>query len=192
MKHNTIDFGAVFFVIWIAVIIIAICIFVVIEVTQSKQSEVPQNCEQCSNYSCDGYIVESNIEESHEVVCKSYDIANVVNRYAYSGTIEGTETASGFLLWYDSDANISGSISEKETHKFYYKTPDGGYKNMSVPVESTTIYYTNEHPKIEIVTQYTRYWKCNVCGEENYEQKVDNLYKIYVPEGTIAEEYSIN
>lgn len=168
MKHKTIDSGAVFFGVWIGSIIIAICIFVVIKVIQRNQIEVPQNCERCSNYSCDGYIVESNIEEFHDVVCKSYDIANVV------------------------DANISGSISEKETYKFYYKTPNGGYKNMSVPVESTTIYYTNEHPKIEIVTQYTRYWKCNICGRENYEHQVDNLYKIYVPEGTIAEEYSIN
>lgn len=190
MKHNTSDsfdglaaLGAMV----IPVVIIGLGIAMLLQFPP----EVPKNCEPCSNHSCDGYIAESKIEESHEIVCKSYDIANVVNRYAYSGTIEGTETASGFLLWYNSDENISGSISEKGTYKFYYKTPDGGYKSMSVPVESTTIYYTNEHPKIEIVTQYTRYWKCN-CGQENYEQKVDNLYKIYVPEGTIAEEYSIN
>lgn len=186
MKHNTIDFGEVLGAVLVTVPIIAFGIAMLLQFPP----EVPKDCEPCSNYSCDGYIAESKIEESHEIVCKSYDIANVVNRYAYSGTIEGTETASGFLLWYDS-ANISGSISEKGTYKFYYKTPDGGYRSMTVPVESTTIYYTNEHPKIEIVTQYTRYWKCN-CGQENYEQKVDNLYKIYVPEGTIAEEYSIN
>lgn len=159
---------------------------------------LPENCvacDHCNNaalaYSNRGYIAESDIEEYHNMILASYDIVNVVARDHYSGTMEGHEEADGFLIFYKSRSNISGSINEEETYEFYYQKDDGGYKKMSVPVDDTTIYYTNEHPKIEILVQYGEYWICPNCGAENYKWKVD-LNKIYVPEGSIVEEYNLN
>lgn len=159
---------------------------------------VPQGsatCKKCQDgifLSYDkGWIYLSDREEYHNVLNATYNIINVTNKSSYSGTIEGNFNAIGVLVFYHSSGSLSGNINEKETYTFFYATPDGGYKKMSIPADSTTIYYTNETPHIELLTQYGKYWVCDKCKTENYNWKVD-FYRIYIPEGSITGEYKLD
>lgn len=85
----------------------------------------------------------------------------------------------------------TGYIKDTLYYYYAYVTSDGGYKIDKVPVNSTTVYYVEDDFKVVIYdyeypdNKTTRYWGC--AGD-----KIDrHSYKMYVPEGTIVEEYSI-
>jgi len=178
MRNDRIDPVVIFLIIF-GVACIG-CLFILF-----ASKVLPEGAYRCSK--CDEYTYDR--EQYHDEFRWDYDIVSVTNHYSYSGTVEGSSTAAGFLLFYESHGTIEGSLEQQETYSFYYVTKDGGYKKMSIPVENATIYYTQEKPHIYCGWQAGNYWICK-AGHKNYSWQV-TYYKIYVPEGSIAEEYDL-
>ena len=132
----------------------------------------------------------------YDVLEKRQKLANVITDKSYEGTLEGNskEESLGIFFIYHSIKNetINGELRQKEEYKFYYMTEDGGYKKSSIPVEPTTIYYIKEgeSPYIEQYRRYTNWRKCSICGIWAYKSD-EVFYKLYVPEGSIREEFDI-
>lgn len=133
----------------------------------------------------------------YDVFEKKLELANVITDKSYEGSLEGNlkENSSGLFFIYHSTTNatIDGELTQKEEYKFYYRTEDGGYKKSSIPVDCTTVYYIEEgeNPYIEQFRQYGNWEKCKVCGQEQYKWD-KTFYKLYVPKGSIREEFDIN
>ncbi|MBD3350809.1 MAG: hypothetical protein GF364_04905, partial [Candidatus Lokiarchaeota archaeon] len=68
-----------------------------------------------------------------------------------------------------------GSLSMNNKYVAYIKTPDGGIKQWKCDVNSATIYYTDEDPKVEKYKQIDS-WLIAPKKER---------WKIYIPKGSI-------
>ena len=42
---------------------------------------------------------------------------------------------------------VHGSVSEEDIYKYYYQSEDGGIKQGTIPVDSTTIYFVKDGKK---------------------------------------------
>ena len=86
------------------------------------------------------------------------------------------EGRSGFLR---------SSYIEEELYYFYMKdVGNGSYAMRKVPADRTFIYYTDDNFRIETIER-TYNLGCFYYPE-------DNIYYIYVPKGTITEEFTID
>lgn len=104
------------------------------------------------------------------------------------------------------------SITEDDYYQVMKEVEDGGYKKESFPIENTTLYMTEDNFRVETyveqetVTTYTDesearffkpFWKSEeemkkVESDVESERSVQEsaYYKIYIPEGSMVEEYA--
>lgn len=75
-----------------------------------------------------------------------------------------------------------GYIDQTEYYQYMVTLSDGGMIANKVPADKTTIYY-DQKPRVEWYTK-TRGWLC-------FTQK-ETFWKLYIPEGSIVEEYKID
>lgn len=141
---------------------------------------------------CDKHGHEYITKDYYNVFEETMELEQIVTDSHYEGKIEGNLETSSFFIWHSTSTNTEGSLEQREEYKYYYKTADGGYKKTSIPVENTTVYYiTDGEPYVEVWRQYGNYTVCSVCGERAGYDWTCNFYKLYVPQGSIAEEISI-
>lgn len=86
------------------------------------------------------------------------------------------------------------AISEKDIYKYYWQDEDGGIRSGSVESKDTVIYYTKEGevPHLDKMEYAVR-----TIGTRNNEQRekivyIDAGFKLYIPEGSITESYSLD
>jgi len=83
----------------------------------------------------------------------------------------------------------SGAIGRSMYYSFYYNTEDGGFKSKTLDGDYVTVYY-DETPRYELhVTEPTDALinKFSVCVSCNGKER-----KLFVPEGTIKENYKLD
>lgn len=109
-----------------------------------------------------------NNSKTEECITTTYEIVCVNDSFSTVGS------GSAFVM----------HIYEEAMYKYYYKlgTENEGIKLGSVPAEETTIYYTkdSEIPHIDIIEM--------VCDGI----VIESEYKLYVPEGSISNEYILD
>lgn len=91
---------------------------------------------------------------------------------------------------------INGNIEGKGIYTFYVKEKDGSFSQVNIPTEDTKIFYVEdgETPHCDIIVK--KYYAYNY----NYEPairseepcKTEETYEIYVPSGTISDNYSLD
>ena len=88
-----------------------------------------------------------------------------------------------------------GEISEESYYKIFAKTEAGGYKMTKLPADQTIIYESGDNPHYEKITTFrqkdVKKWG-KVVGTKLDDEAQKVTYKVYVPEGTVKTEYSIN
>lgn len=77
-----------------------------------------------------------------------------------------------------------GYISETMYYNYLAETSDGGYVSERVATTKTTIYIDNDNPRVEWYSNTQTWWA--------FYQELEPICKIYVPDGAIANDYSIN
>lgn len=88
-----------------------------------------------------------------------------------------------------------GSIDSEPVYYFYYKTEDGGYKVGSIPADSdrTTVFYIEdgETPHIDVAERIS---VVHEDGHLSYDHYTKNWikYNVYVPNGSIAQDFQMN
>lgn len=89
---------------------------------------------------------------------------------------------------------VYSSINGKDTYNFYYKASHGRLGKGTIAATKTVIYEQNMYKPV--VIEYEVIEKCKL--DENlqkiilfstYEKKINKKYGIYVPVGTVLEEY---
>ena len=124
-------------------------------------------------------------KDEHVEVVETIEIKSVEDSTVVNGSVSG----GGFLVWH----HVSGSINETPVYRYYYQLPDGGMKIGEIPANSTTIYYIEDgkEPCIEVV-------KSKSCGGYNPKtgdhrlQYTNTTYKLYVPEGSVLEDFQFD
>lgn len=83
----------------------------------------------------------------------------------------------------------SGSIDSKSVYSFYVKDSDGFYKLMSQPANATRIKEVSDEPQLFYQTIYYRIpgWLCPWGRSQS-----ETNYDLFVPKGTIIEQFSAN
>lgn len=77
-----------------------------------------------------------------------------------------------------------GYIGEDLYYQYMVKLSDGGYKANKVSANRATVYYADdENYRVEWYTKRKEYW---------YLSEVVTYWKIYIPEGSIAEDFSVD
>lgn len=89
---------------------------------------------------------------------------------------------------------VHGSVSEESVYKYYYQIEDGGIKQGTIPVDSTTIYFvkTGEKAYLEkiITTEYLM--NNNNTPATRCLENSKTTYKLYVPEGSVTNVYEFD
>lgn len=85
-----------------------------------------------------------------------------------------------------------GYIDETLSYTYINKQIDGGYKVYSVPASDSTVYYIKDNEQPHIEYHKTQFVNPVLKFLYNDTPLFDQTYKIYVPEGTIVETYSID
>lgn len=126
--------------------------------------------------------------------------------YSNSNYTEIKETAKYELVTLQDDSQIEGkirgemfyiygSINTEEVYNFYYKTSDDGFVRGKVDANKAVIYEKDDCKPV--VIEYTTYTKSTDEKLQKWlffwttDIQVKN-YKIYVPKGTVANEYSLD
>lgn len=74
-------------------------------------------------------------------------------------------------------------IDEELYYQYMEELKNGGYQADKVKASITTIYYDNENPRVDWYKRRKKFlWL----------EKEETVYKMYIPEGSIAEEFSID
>lgn len=77
-----------------------------------------------------------------------------------------------------------GYISETMCYDYLAETSDGGYVSERVATSNATIYIDNNNPRIEWYSNTKTWWI--------FYRELEPTCKIYVPDGAIANDYSID
>lgn len=77
-----------------------------------------------------------------------------------------------------------GYISETMCYDYLAETSDGGYVSERVATSNATIYIDNDNPRVEWYSNTQTWWV--------FYQELEPICKIYVPNGAIANDYSID
>lgn len=127
------------------------------------------------------FINDFKESDSPKVTITTYDIVSAKDDYYSKGNTFG-------LVTY-----IKGELSEEAIYRYYYKTDDGGFKQGSIPVDSTTIYFveSGETAYVEkIVTDY--YIENESFPSLWFNSESTEIYKMYVPKDSIQSIYKFN
>lgn len=87
------------------------------------------------------------------------------------------------------------AISEDGVYKYYWQDENGGIRRDSVDSDCTTIYYTKsgEQPHLDKITHVIHtFGTRNKRQYENIGYDNDVWYELYIPEGSIADSYSLD
>ena len=76
-----------------------------------------------------------------------------------------------------------GYINEDLWYQYMVDVGGGGYVANKVPSNGTTVYFDNENPRCEWYEVSQEWWIFKQWGTR---------WKLYVPEGTIGSDYSID
>ena len=96
-----------------------------------------------------------------------------------------------------SDQYISGGgsatrfvITTNDVYRYYYEM-DGGIRQGTVSAGETTIYYTDEEPRLVKVSKHTEvhYKRWFLYADNGW---WDIYYELYVPEGSVATQFEFN
>lgn len=89
---------------------------------------------------------------------------------------------------------VQSSVSEKSVYKYYYQLEDGGIKQDTIPVESTTIYFvkSGEDTYLETIVTTKYYLNKNNTPATRWCENSKKTYKLYIPEGSITNVYEFN
>ena len=125
------------------------------------------------------------------------------------------QTGKNNLVAIQSDSRIEGSatgaltflvadIGEEDVYTFYYETSDGGYKKGTINSSNVTIHETDkEEPSIieykkgikgiplSSILNFKDETKSEVDYTKDYGEEYDVWYEIFVPEGTIVRNFSL-
>ena len=77
-----------------------------------------------------------------------------------------------------------GYIFETMYYNYLAETSDGGYVSERVATSKVTIYIDNDNPRVEWYSNTQTWWV--------FYQELKPICKIYVPDGAIANDYSID
>lgn len=82
-----------------------------------------------------------------------------------------------------------GSIDGHMAYTFYYKDEKNDIRGEELPYDYVVLQYTKDKPKYEI--------SYDLCKESPYRiiyngSKLNKQYRIYIPEGTILQNYSLD
>ena len=127
----------------------------------------------------------SNIKEAEEkeVTVASQNIVCVKDGDSVEGGVSG-----GIFFVY-------GQVSGKSVYKYYYQIEDGGFRQGSIPADSTTIYYLEdgENPHLDtIVTKTVLINYNNNPPTDAGTKDSKTTYKIYVPKGSVTNVYEFD
>lgn len=118
------------------------------------------------------FVIISAVLDTHEGELSPEPIS-IEKIYALNDT---SETYGSFYL-------LSGSYEEETYYSYITETKDGGKVLNKVPTCKCVVYEVNDSFRIETY-KYTK----NFLGIEDFGEK----YKIYVPQGSITNEYTID
>lgn len=109
-----------------------------------------------------------------------------------STSITGNMSGGGsVIIWH-----VQGSVSEKSVYKYYYPLDDGGIKQGTIPAEDTIIYFIKEEERPHIETTVTTTYDLNYNNKPatRWEgtERTKITYKLYVPEGSVTNEYEFD
>ena len=76
-----------------------------------------------------------------------------------------------------------GYINEDLYYQYMVKLNNGGFKANKVRSSGTTLYYDNDNCRVEWYRMHRKYW---------YLSEEKTCWKIYVPEGSISDDYAID
>lgn len=74
-------------------------------------------------------------------------------------------------------------INEELYYQYIEELKNGGYQADKVKASITTVYYDNENPRVDWYRKRKKWL---------WIEKEEPFYKMYVPEGTISDEFSID
>lgn len=126
----------------------------------------------------------SNIVEPVDQPAVSETLVNI-NDTSYADT-HGSIRGGLFYIY--------GSIStdNQQAFNYYVKQDDGSFKLKSAPASDSSIIYTTDTPKVEIISSkcerggiIVEPWSIAGCDEK------PTKYKFYIPEGSITESYKL-
>lgn len=131
--------------------------------------------------------------------------ANVYDKSKYQETVQ---TNSYDLVTLQDESQVSGnlrgrsfyvyaSLETNEVYNFYYKTEDGGFRKGKVDASKAVVYEQDE--TAPVVVEYTIYTKSKmsetmqkICYFGVCNEQTSKNYKIYIPKGTITNEYVLD
>lgn len=144
-------------------------------------------------------------EDEHPIIVKimivitvSGLIATIIASIFYTNSIgDSTKcTANQTIVNLKDNRDIKGQffmrrgyIDTEAYYYYYYITDTGSYRENKIRADKCEIVYTNSTPHIEIYQtpdeNLLNYWLLYLLESDEY-------YKIYVPEGSITDDFSID
>ena len=90
----------------------------------------------------------------------------------------------------------TGYVGTEAYYYYYYQTKSGSYKANKIETDKCEIIYTNDTPHIDTIIQIpdeeqTKNW-LTLSWLLSLQTSSNERYKIYVPEGSITDEFSID
>ncbi|RGI08577.1 hypothetical protein DXD22_04700 [Ruminococcus sp. TF12-19AC] len=91
----------------------------------------------------------------------------------------------------------TGYVGTETYYYYYYQTKSGSYKANKIETDKCEIIYTNDTPHIDTIVQVpdeeqTKNWLTLSWMLSIRTSFSSDKYKIYVPEGTITDDFSID
>ena len=109
------------------------------------------------------------VEWSEPECYVTHEIINLADNNEINGRIHGRY--------------VRGYIGEKTTYHYYFKTYDGGMELQKADAKNTIIYYTDDEPHADWYRKSRTYW---------WNTEYEYSCKIYIPEGTMTTEFTID
>lgn len=136
-------------------------------------------------YAVTAFMYDLNIK-----LCEDKDV-KVTSSYNIICARDSTSTSGGMagIIIY-----VQGSVSEKSVYKYYYELEDGGIKQGTIPADVTTIYFieSGEKSHLDTIVTTTYYMNYNNNPPTRCNETCETTYKLYVPEGSVVNEYKFD
>lgn len=128
------------------------------------------------------YLCNFKMSDTPEITTTSTILVCAKDDYSINGNLFGS------ILY------VQGSVSEKAVYKYYYKLPDGGIKQGSIPAKDTTIYFIKdgEEPRLDTVVATYYNMNHNTNPPKQCGAYPTTTYELYVPEGSVDNIYEFN
>lgn len=82
-----------------------------------------------------------------------------------------------------------GSVDGHMTYTFFYKDEKNDIRGIELPYDYVVLQYTKDKPKYEISYDLCKYSPFRIIYNG---AKLNKQYRIYIPEGTILQNYSLD